>query len=102
MKTVNLDVYRSCSFKEKRDVLNAFWRSTSHASPRIMAAALQYGFWAVVCLGVVVVEIALILGVLIARGSVVLWPSAVVELLVILSTWWSVVRYRFLKARATT
>ena len=67
-----------------------------------MSAALQYGFWAVICLAVVVVEVALILGVLTARGSVVAWPSAVVELLVVLSTWWSVVRYRFLKSRATT
>ena len=83
-------------------MLDAFWRRTSNASPRIMVAALQYGFWAVICLGVVVAEIALILAVLIARGSIVVWPSALVELLVVLSTGWSVVRYRNLKVLATT
>ena len=83
-------------------MLNAFWRSTSHASPRIMAAALQYGFWAVISLVVVVLEIALIISVFIARGSFIVWPSAVVELFVVLATWWSFVRYRFLKDRATT
>ncbi len=83
-------------------MLDAFWRRTSNASPRIMVAALQYGFWAVICLGVVVAEIALILAVLIARGSIVVWPSALVELLVVLSTGWSVVRYRNLKVLAAT
>jgi hypothetical protein len=99
---MNLDVYRGCSFKEKRDVLNAFWRSGVEATPRITEAAVQYGYYTLICLGVIVAELALILVVAISHGSFVEWLSAIGELFVLWSTWWAVKRYRTLKSQVTT
>jgi hypothetical protein len=96
---MNLDVYRACSFKEKRDVLGAFWSAKSEPTPRIGEAALQYGYYAVLCLGVVIVELAFILIVAINHGSFVAWLSAVAEAFVVWSTWWAVRRYQALKTR---
>jgi hypothetical protein len=99
---MNLDVYRGCSFKEKRDVLSAFWRSGVDATPRIMEAAVQYGYYTVLCLGVIVVELALILVVAVSHGSLVEWFTALAELFVLWSTWWALKRYRTLKTHFTT
>jgi hypothetical protein len=99
---MNLDVYRGCSFKEKRDVLNAFWRSGVEATPRITEAAVQYGYYTVILLGVIVVELALILVVAVSHGSIVAWFTALGELFVLWSTWWAVKRYRTLKTQFAT
>jgi hypothetical protein len=99
---MNLDVYRGCSFKEKRDVLNAFWRSGVDTTPRITEAAVQYGYYTLICLGVIVAELALILAVAISHGSFVEWLSALGELFVLWSTWWAVKRYRTLKTQVAT
>jgi len=58
---VNIDVYRSCTWREKRDVLNVFWRTNVDATSRIVVAAAQYGYYAVISLVVVMAEVALIL-----------------------------------------
>jgi hypothetical protein len=99
---MNLDVYRGCSFGEKRDVLNAFWRSGVETTPRIMEAAVQYGYYTVICLAVIMAELALILAVAINHGSFVMWLTALGELFVVWSTWWAVKRYRTLKTQFTT
>ena len=99
---MNLDVYRGCSFKEKRDVLNTFWRSGIESTPRITEAAVQYGYYTLLCLGVIVVELALILVVTIMRGSFVEWLTALGELFVLWSTWWALKRYRSLKTHFTS
>lgn len=99
---MNLDVYRGCSFKEKREVLNTFWRSGVESTPRITQAAVQYGYYTLICLGVIVAELALILGVAINRGSFVEWLTALGELLVIWSSWWALKRYRTLKTIFTS
>jgi hypothetical protein len=99
---MNLDVYRGCSFKEKRDVLNAFWRSNVETTPRIREAAVQYGYYTLICLGVIVVELALILIVALNHGSFVAWLTAVGELFVLWSTWWARKRYRDLKTSFTS
>jgi hypothetical protein len=96
---VNLDVYRSCSFKEKRDVLNTFWRTNTTPTSRIGEAAVQYGYYAVLCLAVVVVELALILIVAINHGSFITWLTAAGEIFVVWSTWWAVKRFRILRTQ---
>jgi hypothetical protein len=91
---VNLAVYRSCTFKEKRDVLNVFWRTNVEATSRIGSAAVQYGYYAVLCLVVLVLELALILGVTLSHGSFIAWIAALAELFTLWSTWWAFKRYR--------
>ena len=94
---MQLDVYRSCSRQEKREVLNAFWRSSSHPSSRINQAALQYGPFAAWCLFVVVLEVVPLLAVSINRGYVWSWLFGAFEAVALLSLWWSVVRLRALQ-----
>jgi hypothetical protein len=96
---VNIDVYRGCTFKEKRDVLNVFWRTNVDATTRIGEAAVQYGYYAVICLAVVVVEVALIMAVALNRNAVIAAVSAAAELFVLWSTWWAFKRYRILKTQ---
>jgi hypothetical protein len=98
---VKLDVYRSCSWKEKRDVLNVFWRTNVEASSRIVEAAVQYGYYAVISLIVVMLELAVILIVALSHNTFVAGLSASAELFMIWSTWWSIKRYRFLSHRFT-
>jgi hypothetical protein len=98
---VNIDVYRGCTWKEKRDVLNVFWRTDVETTTRIHEAALQYGYYAVICLAAVMLELALMLVVGIYHSSILAGLSAAAELFMIWSTWWAVKRYRALKAHFT-
>jgi hypothetical protein len=94
---VKIDVYRSCSWREKRDVLGVFWRTNVDATPRIGAAAVQYGYYAVISLVVVVFEFALILGVSLNRNALVAALAVFAEPFMIWSTWWAIKRYRTVK-----
>jgi hypothetical protein len=96
---VNIDVYRGCTFKEKRDVLNVFWRGNVEATTRIREAAVQYGYYALICLAVVMLELALILVVALNHSSFVAWLAALAELFMMWSTWWALKRYRLLKSQ---
>jgi hypothetical protein len=95
---VNIDVYRSCSWKEKRDVLNVFWRSDVQAPSRLVEAAVQYGYYCLICFYVVMLEIALIFVVGLSHNTFVAGLAAASELFMIWSTWWAVKRYRTLKS----
>jgi hypothetical protein len=95
---VNVDVYRSCSWREKRDVLNVFWRSDVEASSRLVQAAVQYGFYCIVCFVVVILELALILVVGLRHNAFVAGLAAASELFMFWSTWWAVKRYRVLRS----
>jgi hypothetical protein len=99
---VKVDVYRSCTWHEKRDVLNVFWRTNVDASSRIGTAAVQYGYYAVICLVVVMLELALILVVALEHNAFVAGVSAAVELFMLWSTWWAVKRYRVLRYQFAT
>ncbi len=98
---MNLDVYRGCSFKEKREVLNAFWRSGVESTPRINEAAVQYGYYTLICLGVIACELALILAVAVGHGPFIEGLTALGELFVLWSTWWAFKRYRVLTTNVT-
>jgi len=93
-----LDVYRSCSRSEKREVLEAFWRSNDHASARINAAAIQYGPLAILSLVVVILELALIVTMTLANGYAWGWLAVAFEIVVVASLGRSLVRWRALNA----
>jgi hypothetical protein len=97
---MKLDVYRSCSRREKQDVLNAFWHRNVQPSSRIHDAAYQYGPYAVLCLVAVALELALVISVSIHRAFIVGWIAIVLEALVVLSLWWAVMRWRAVRAVA--
>jgi hypothetical protein len=94
---VNIDAYRSCTWREKRDVLNVFWRTNVEVSSRVGEAAVQYGYYAIICLVIVLIELAVILGVALDRNALVAALSVLVELFTFWSTWWAAKRYRVLK-----
>ena len=96
---MNIDVYRNCTFKEKRDVLNVFWRTNVESTTRIGEAAVQYGYYAVICLAVVMLEVALILVVALNHNAFAAGFSAAAELFMLWSTWWAIKRFRILKHR---
>jgi hypothetical protein len=96
---VNIDVYRSCTWKEKRDVLNVFWRTNVEATSRVGEAAVQYGYFAIICLAIVIVELAVILGVALDRNALVAALALLGELFMFWSTWWAARRYRVLKSQ---
>jgi hypothetical protein len=97
---MNIDVYRGCTWKEKRDVLNVFWRTNVEATSRIVEAAVQYGYYAVICLVIVIFELAVILGVALDRNALVAALTVLAEIFMLWSTWWAVKRYRVLKLLA--
>jgi hypothetical protein len=98
---VNLNVYRGCTWREKRDVLNVFWRTDVEANTDVVDAAVQYGYYAVICLVVVILELAVILAVALDRNALVAALALLAEVFMIWSTWWAAKRYRVLKTRAT-
>ena len=91
---MKLDVYRGCTWREKRDVLNAFWRRGVVSPPRIEEAAVEYGYAAVVCLSVIALELAVVALVGVVRHDLWAWIAVAAEAFNLWSTWWSVVRWR--------
>jgi hypothetical protein len=96
---VNLDVYRSCSFKEKREVLNVFWRTTAEGSERISRAAIQYGYVAIILLIAILLEFVLLTVMSIVHASTLAWIGAAGDAFMVWATWWALVRYRALKSQ---
>jgi hypothetical protein len=94
---MKLDVYRSCSRHEKRQVLEAFWHSHVESSTRIRDAAIQYGPYAVACLVAVAAELVVVIAASARRAFVISWIAVVVEAVVVLSLGRAVVRSRALK-----
>lgn len=72
-----------------------------HSSARIHEAALQYGPFAVLSLGAVVVELAVVIAASLHRAPVVGWLAVAFEFIVLLSLWWSLVRFRAIRDAAT-
>jgi hypothetical protein len=94
---VKLDVYRSCTRKEKMEVLNIFWRRNIEASSRIREAALQYGPVAVACLVTIAIELAFVIAVSISRAVVVGATAVFCEAFVVWSLYWALARTRDIK-----
>jgi hypothetical protein len=90
---VKLDLYRSCSRAEKRQVLEVFWRRDVVASDRITSAALQYGPWAVLCCVVLALEPIPVLAFSVGHSHALLVAAGVVEVLVLVTLWWAAVRF---------
>ncbi len=97
---MNLNVYHGCSWREKRDVLNVFWRTDVEANSDVVDAAVQYGYYAVICLVVVMAELAVILAVALDHNALIAAVTVLAEVFMIWSTWWAVKRYRSLRTRS--
>lgn len=95
---MKLDAYRSCSRQEKRQVLDAFWRTNAHPSPRILEAASEYAPYALACLTTVALELLVVTIVSIHRAPIIAWLAIVLGAVDILSLWWAVVRFRAIKS----
>ncbi len=70
---MKLDAYKSCSFSEKRQVLETFWRARPAESTKVASAATQYGPWAVVLLIVIVLELVVVLVASVSLGYLAGW-----------------------------
>lgn len=92
-----LDVYRSCSWSEKREVLYTFWRIQKNPTERILRAALQYGPFAIASISVIAFELLLVLLASVIGHYRWGWIDVLVELMVLASLRWSIIRYRTLK-----
>lgn len=62
---------------------------------------MQYGPFAVVSLGAVLVELAVVIAVSLHRAPVVGWLAVVIEVIVLFSLWWSLVRFRAIRRDGT-
>jgi phospholipase/lecithinase/hemolysin len=94
---VKLDVYRSCSRQEKRQVLDAFWRTNVHPTNRIHDAAAQYGPYAVLSLLAVAAELLVVILVSIDRALVISVIAILLEAFVLWSLWWAITRSRAIR-----
>lgn len=97
---MKLDVYRSCSRREKRQVLEAFWHRDAEASSRIHQAAGQYGPYAVISLVAVALELLVVVLVSIDRATAIAALAIFFEVLDLVSLWWALVRLRSFKGDA--
>lgn len=96
---MKLDVYRSCSWAEKRRVLEVFWRRDVLGSERITEAALQYGPWAVLCCLVLAIEPLPVLVLAIGRSPALAWSALAIEVLVVAALVLSLARFSSLRRR---
>lgn len=94
MRVVGLATYQSCSFAEKRAVLQAFWTGRSNESDKINSAAREYGPYAYAMVAVISAELVLITVVLAVRSSAWMWAVAAATALSLWSLWWTRVRHR--------
>lgn len=97
---VKLDVYRSCSWVEKREVLGTFWHRGRTGSAKITTAAAQYGPWAVVCLVVLALELVPVIALGFSHAQALALIGVALEIVVLLSLWLAVVRTSDLRAAA--
>lgn len=99
---MRLDHYRACAWREKRQVLDVFWRRDRSAPPTMVAAAYEYGWWAVVSLTVIAVELALVVVVLAMHASSWGWWVGAAEAANALALAWAMRRLGDVEAVATT
>jgi hypothetical protein len=95
---MGLSIYRSCSWQEKRQVLDVFWRPKIHASSKINMAALEYGPYAILCILVIALELVPVIVYAVDRGNAWGWLAVIAEALTLLSLWWAYTRNRNIKA----
>lgn len=94
---MKLAVYRSCSRREKRQVLEAFWRTNAHPTSRIREAAVEYGPYAALSLFIVAVELLVVILVSIDRVVVIGALAILLEAIALWSLWWAIIRSRAIR-----
>ena len=97
---MRLDHYRALTGREKRQVLDLFWRRGRSAPAATVAAAYEYGWWAVVSLTVIAAELGLVVAVLAMRASSWGWWVGAAEAANALALLWAMRRLGDLEAVA--
>jgi hypothetical protein len=93
---MQLTNYRRCSWREKREVLELFWRSTTPSPSPILTAAREYGPYAIVAHLIIVSELVLFIVIGLARHSSLVWFSVTAEALVVAALVRAIQRQRLL------
>ena len=86
---MKLATYRSCSLKEKRAVLGAFWTGHPAQSEKVNEAAREYGPYATALIAVISLELILISVVLLVSGSWWTWIGVLATALSLWSLRWT-------------
>jgi hypothetical protein len=89
IQPMDLATYRSCSFKEKRAVLGAFWTGHPADSEKVNQAAREYGPYATALIAVISLELITISVALLVSGSWWTWVGVVATALSLLSLRWT-------------
>ena len=92
-----LDVYRSCTRHERREVLTSFWRSQRSPSERINQAALQYGPYAIASIAVIALELLLVGVIAIVHARNWGWIAGLSALVMMVALRWAIAKYATLK-----
>jgi hypothetical protein len=64
-----LNIYRACTWTEKRTILSFYWSKRAAPSPRLEAAAREYAPWASVFVGAIWLELLFVTFFFVARQS---------------------------------
>jgi hypothetical protein len=96
---MKLDVYRSCSRAEKREVLNVYWHKNVETTIRIHDAAVQYGPWAIACIVILALELVPVIALSFGHTNAVGVVAVALEVFLLVSLWWAILRYEELRLR---
>jgi hypothetical protein len=86
---VRLSAYHSCTFREKRAVLGAFWSGRIDPSEKVNEAAREYGPYAVAMIAVISFELLVISVALFVAGSWWSWVGVGATILTLWCAWWT-------------
>ncbi len=95
---MGLATYHDCDRREKRAVLQFFWRDAPDAPPRVRRAALEYAPFAVAATAVITVETGLLAWALSGRSAVLALAAGALALGAAWSSGRAARRWRALRA----
>ena len=84
---MGLAAYQDCDRREKRAVLQLFWRGASDATPRVRRAALEYAPYALAATSVITLEAVALAWALSGRGDAGAVGGALAALVALVSAW---------------
>ncbi len=84
---MGLAAYQDCDRREKRAVLQLFWRGAPDATPRVRRAALEYAPYALAATSVITLEAVALAWALSGRGDAGALTGALAGLVALVSAW---------------
>ncbi len=102
LASVGLSTYRGCTHAQKRLVLHAYWSRRANESEQITRAAREYGPYALVMIGIITVELAIVSIALATDGDRWVWIAVMATAFSALATWWTEVCRRATTPRLPT